>query len=146
MPPFCAVLPPAASCPPGWWQITTGVGPRHYADVDHPEIYLNATLLSNGKYGNSLDFGEYCAIREGGLLADVHGKVSCQATALAGSMRAVQVRPQQQSHASACRVLQVLCVLGGRPASAGCSYTWRGTAPDCRDACEPGETLVAKNL
>ncbi|PRW59255.1 prohibitin- mitochondrial-like [Chlorella sorokiniana] len=40
---------------------------------------------------------------------------------------------------------KVLCALGGRPASAQCSYTWRGTAPDCRDACEAGETLVAKD-
>ncbi|KAI7844026.1 hypothetical protein COHA_002366 [Chlorella ohadii] len=40
---------------------------------------------------------------------------------------------------------KVLCALGGRPESARCSYTWRGTAPDCRDACEPGETLVAKD-
>ncbi|KAI7846243.1 hypothetical protein COHA_000311 [Chlorella ohadii] len=40
---------------------------------------------------------------------------------------------------------KVLCALGGRPASVQCSYTWRGTAPDCRDACEPGETLVAKD-
>ncbi|PRW60217.1 expressed protein isoform B [Chlorella sorokiniana] len=40
---------------------------------------------------------------------------------------------------------KMLCALGGRPAAAHCSYTWRGTAPDCRDACEPGETLVAKD-
>ncbi|KAI7843500.1 hypothetical protein COHA_002743 [Chlorella ohadii] len=40
---------------------------------------------------------------------------------------------------------KVLCALGGRPESAGCRYTWRGTAPDCRDACEAGETLIAKD-
>ncbi|PRW50768.1 serpin B isoform B [Chlorella sorokiniana] len=40
---------------------------------------------------------------------------------------------------------KVLCALGGRPASAQCTYTWRGTAPDCLDSCEPGETLLAKD-
>ncbi|KAI7843301.1 hypothetical protein COHA_003132 [Chlorella ohadii] len=40
---------------------------------------------------------------------------------------------------------KVLCALPGRPESAGCSYTWRGTAPICLDACEIGETLVAKD-
>lgn len=35
-----------------------------------------------------------------------------------------------------------LCALRNRPASARCTYKWRGMAPECREVCQAGELTV----
>lgn len=166
--------------------------PRRYSSADNP--YRDVKQTNAGfTLQNSDAFGDACS---GGW-----GKVRSRGRKgrVLGSAAPALLRRRSSAAARAAVLSQVLCALGGRPATAGCSYTWRGTAPGepsapqarlgwallhavqpsvpgwtdragqpahlgrlqpslilapplaapptaCLDACEPGETLLAKDM
>ena len=117
------------SCPSGWQTLTVGVKPEILPESTRATV-IDPVITGPRDFFFSPAFGTSC-FSGTGKVGSIGMLLSTRAVCLGRSALLMGMALPECEPAALPRLLlpQVLCALGGRPESAQCSYTWRGTAP-----------------